>query len=114
MDMHRNNESMDVSSNNPAGASPRHQYYFRSSLDLTKKFEQDVTLRYVAALNGLAIPSYYSLDARIGWKPAANVELSLVGQNLFNDRHFEFSPDFINTWPTQVKRTFHVTLTWKF
>src|SRR5205085_1556349 len=79
MDIHRNHDSLDVSSPNPGGASPQHQYYLRSSLDLPKRFEQDVTLRYVAALHGLAIPSYYSLDARIGWKPTVNLEFSLTG-----------------------------------
>src|SRR5438309_7454479 len=62
MNIRRNKDSMDISSSDPAGASPRHQFYFRSSLDLPKKFEQDVTLRYVDALHGLAVPSYYSLD----------------------------------------------------
>src|SRR4029077_14724727 len=98
MNLHRNADSLDTTSPNPAGASPQHQYYLRSSLDLPKKFEQDVTLRYADALHGLTIPSYYSLDARIVWKPTANLEFSLAGQNLFNDRHLEFSPDFINTW----------------
>jgi iron complex outermembrane receptor protein len=114
MNIHRDPGSMDTTSPDPGGASPRHQYYVRSSLDLPKKLEQDLTLRYVAALHGLAIPSYYSLDARFGWKPTANLEFSVAGQNLFNDRHLEFTPDFINTWPTQVKRTFHATVTWNF
>lgn len=114
MDIHTNRDSHDTTSPDPGGASPRHQYYFRSSIDLPKKFEQDLTVRYVDALRGLNVPSYYSVDARIGWKPASNMELSFAGQNLLNDKHLEFIPDFITTTPTQVKRTFHVTLTWNF
>jgi iron complex outermembrane recepter protein len=114
MDIHGNADSLDMSSPNPGGASPRHQYYVRSSFDLTKKFEQDMTLRYVAKLDGLAIPSYYSLDGRLGWKPTSKLEFSINGLNLLNDRHLEFRPDFINTTPTQVKRTFRATVTWKF
>jgi iron complex outermembrane receptor protein len=113
MNIHRNTDSMD-STSNPNGASPRHQYYLRSSVDLSKKFEQDVTLRYVHSLNGLAIPSYYTLDARLGWKPAANLEFSIGGQNLTDKKHLEFRPDFINTVPTQVKRSVHATMTWRF
>jgi iron complex outermembrane receptor protein len=102
------------SSSNPGGSSPRHQYHVRTSFDLAKNFEQDVMLRYVHKLDGLAIPSYYSLDARIGWRPASILELSITGQNLTNKTHLEFRPDFINTTPSQVKRTFHATVAWKF
>jgi iron complex outermembrane receptor protein len=114
IDVHGNPDSLDASSPNPGGASPRHQYYVRSSFDLTKKFEQDMTLRYVAKLDGLAIPSYYSLDARLGWKATPKLEFSINGLNLLNDRHLEFRPDFINTTPTQIKRTFNASVTWKF
>jgi iron complex outermembrane receptor protein len=109
---HTNAGSLD--SSNPDGSSPRHQYYVRSSFDPTKQLEQDVTLRYVHSLDGLAIPSYYSLDARIGWKAASNLDFSITGKNLTNNRHVEFSSDFIGTSPTQVKRTFHAGLMWRF
>ncbi|MCC2636179.1 MAG: hypothetical protein K0S48_4065, partial [Ramlibacter sp.] len=33
---------------------------------------------------------YTSLDARIGWQVTSRVEVSLLGQNLLNDRHAEF------------------------
>ncbi len=114
MNIHRDQDSMDFSSPNPGGVSPRHHYHLRSSVDLPMNFEQDVTLRYVHSLDGLQIPSYYSLDGRIGWKLMPNVEFSLTGENLLNKRHLEFRPDFINTWPTQVTRTFHGAVTWKF
>ena len=114
MDIHGNPDSLDTTSANPGGSSPRHQYYLRSSIDLTKKFEQDVMLRYVHSLDNLAIPSYHSLDARLGWKPTANVEFAISGQNLTNNRHLEFRPDFISTSPTQVKRTLLGTVTFKF
>ncbi|HEY2380640.1 MAG TPA: TonB-dependent receptor [Terriglobia bacterium] len=114
MNIQRDADSLDTTTPNPGGASPRHEYYMRSSLDLSKRFEQDLTLRYVSALNGLAIPGYYSLDARVGWKPTPKLEFSLAGQNLFNNRHLEFIPDFINTSPTQVNRTVHATMTWNF
>jgi iron complex outermembrane receptor protein len=114
MNIHRNADSLDTVSPNPAGASPQHQYYLRSSLDLPKRFEQDVTLRYVSKLQGLAVPSYYSLDAHVSWNPRAHLELAIGGQNLTNNQHLEFRPDFINTSPTQVKRTFHTTLTVRF
>jgi iron complex outermembrane receptor protein len=114
MDIDRNPDSLDVASLDPAGATPRHQYFVRSSLSLLENLNQDVTLRYVHDLDGLNIPGYYSLDARIGWSPVAPLELSITGKNLMNDRHLEFRPDFIATTPTEVRRTFSAALRWTF
>jgi iron complex outermembrane receptor protein len=114
MDIHRDADSLDVSSPDPEGASPRHQFSVRSAIDLPKNLEQDFTWRYVGSLTGLAIPGYYSLDARLGWSPSARLNLSIGGQNLTNNRHLEFRPDFIATTPTVMKRTFQVAARWTF
>jgi iron complex outermembrane recepter protein len=96
------------------GRSPKHQFYFRSSLDLPKHLEQDLMLRYVDKLPGLNIPSYYSLDLHIGWKPVSQVQLSFGAQDLLNSQHLEFIPEFLNTLPTQVRRTFYGGIAWIF
>ncbi len=114
MDIRPDADSLDLSSPDPGGASPGHQAYVRSSLDLPRNFRQDVAVRYVGQLEGLSIPSYYSIDATFGWSPTANLDLSVAVQNLTNNRHLEFRPDFIQTTPTPVKRTFQATLKWKF
>ncbi|HXC61542.1 MAG TPA: TonB-dependent receptor, partial [Nitrospiria bacterium] len=114
MNIQKNKDSLDPTPDNPDGGSPRHQWYVRSSLDLPKHLEQDVTLRYVDRLPSLNIPSYYSLDAHVSWKPIANLEFSFGAQNLLNNQHVEFIPEFINTMPTRVARTFRGTITWRF
>ena len=114
MNIRKNKDSLDPLPDNPDGASPHHQWYLRSSLDLPKHLEQDLTLRFVDRLPSLNIPSYYSLDAQINWRPIAFLELSIGGQNLLNDQHVEFIPEFINTTPTMVKRTFRGNITWRF
>src|SRR5882672_6069491 len=114
MNIEKNKDSLDPTPDNPDGASPRHQWYVRSSLDLPKHLEQDLTVRFVDRLPSLNIPSYYSLDAQLGWKPVAHLELSVGGQNLLNHQHVEFIPEFINTMPTRVARTFRGTITWRF
>ena len=114
MDIEKNQDSLDPTPDNPDGASPRHQWYVRSSLDLPKHIEQDVTLRYVSQLPSLGIPSYYSLDANLTWRPIALLELSIGGQNLLNDKHIEFVPEFINTIPTVVSRSVRGSITWRF
>jgi len=114
MDIHKNKDSQDPTADNPNGSSPRHQWYLRSSIDLPKHFEQDTTLRFVDQLPSLNVPSYYSLDAHLGWKPVSRLELSIGGQNLLNNWHFEFMPDFVNTSPTVVKRSIFGNITLKF
>jgi iron complex outermembrane receptor protein len=114
MDIHKNKDSQDPTPDNPNGSSPRHQWYLRSSIDLPKHFEQDTTLRFVDQLPSLNVSSYYSLDAHLGWKPVSRLELSIGGQNLLNNWHFEFMPDFVNTSPTVVKRSIFGSITWKF
>ena len=114
MDIHKDSNSLDPTADLPNGSSPRHQWYLRSSLDFAKHFDQDTTIRFVDKLPSLGIPSYYSLDAHLGWRPHSSVEFSIGGQNLLNNRHFEFVPDFINTSPTEVKRTVYGSMTFRF
>jgi len=114
MDIRKNADSLDPTNDSPNGSSPRHQWYLRSSIDLPKHFEHDTTLRFVDRLPSLNIPSYYSLDAHLGWRPISRVEFSIGGQNLLDNQHLEFIPDFINTAPTDVKRTVYGSMTFKF
>jgi iron complex outermembrane receptor protein len=114
MNIHKNANSQDPTPDNPNGSSPRHQWYLRSSIDLPKHFEQDTTLRFVDHLPSLNLPNYYSLDAHLGWRPVTSLELSIGGQNLLNNWHLEFLPDFVNTSPTVVKRSIFGTITVRF
>ncbi|PYU76269.1 MAG: hypothetical protein DMG49_01595 [Acidobacteria bacterium] len=114
MDIHKNANSQDPTPDNPNGSSPRHQWYLRSSVDLPKHFEQDTTLRFVDRLPSLNLPNYYSLDAHLGWRPVTKLELSVGGQNVLNNWHLEFMPDFVNTSPTVVKRSIFGSITVKF
>jgi iron complex outermembrane receptor protein len=36
------------------------------------------------------VPAYTAVDARYGWRVSPEVELSVVGENLFDDGHAEF------------------------
>ncbi len=114
MNIRKNADSLDPTPDLPNGASPRNQFYFRSSLDLPKHLEQDLMVRYVDQLPSLNIPSYYSLDLHIGWKPLPQLQLSFGGEDLLNSRHLEFIPEFINTLPTEVRRTFYGGISWTF
>ncbi len=112
MNIHKNNDSLDPTPDLPNGTNPEHQFYFRSSLELPKHIEQNLIVRHVTQLSSLNVPGYSSLDAGIRWTPAPSWELSFHGENWLNHRHPEFAPDFVNTLPTLVGRSFNVSVTW--
>lgn len=114
MDIQKNMNSLDPTADLPNGSSPRHQWYMRSSVDLPKHFDEDTMLRFVDRLPGLNLPSYYSLDAHLGWRPVRNLELSIGGENLLDNRHLEFLPDFVNTAPTLIERSIFASFTVTF
>ncbi len=72
------------------GSSPQHQVMIRSSLDLPHSFEIDPAIRYVSELPAQNTPAYWTMDLHLGWHANKNLELALVGQNLFQPRHPEF------------------------
>jgi len=74
-----------------AGANPGRQLLLRSAIDLPRSTEFDVTVRYVSALSNPNVPSYTAVDARLAWRPNADMELSLSARNLLGPRHGEFT-----------------------
>jgi iron complex outermembrane recepter protein len=102
------NESDDI------GMDPAHQFSLRSLLNLSSTVELDTSFRFVDQLPGLHVAAYQALDLRLGWHPRNDVEISLVGQNLFDSRHAEFSPERIQTVPTEIPRGFFAKVTWRF
>ncbi len=72
------------------GNSPTNQAYLMSSWDLPCKLEFDLMPRYVQNLPTLDVPSYATMDARLGWRPNESWEFSLTGQNLLQAHHLEF------------------------
>jgi iron complex outermembrane receptor protein len=82
--------SRDVVGIQAAGNDPKYQFSLRSSMNLTPQLELDVGLRKTGALPNPTVPDYLSLDARIGWQVADNLDLSVTANNLLDDRHPEF------------------------
>jgi iron complex outermembrane receptor protein len=93
---------------------PRNQAYARLSLDPLPDVEVDVVGRYVDSIPGHDIDSYVELDARIGWRPLPRLELSLVGQNLLHDEHFEAASSAAGEQATEVERGFYLSVSWRF
>ena len=73
------------------GGNPSHQWMLRSSFDLPRQMELDLTARYVSELALPNVPGYLAVDVRWGWQPRPGVEVSITGQNLFGPPHGEFT-----------------------
>ncbi|MBN2373715.1 TonB-dependent receptor [bacterium] len=96
---------------------PRNQFSLLSSMDLFRVLEFDVDIRHVDSLSNY-IKGYEEMDARLGWIPRKNMEISLIGQNLLNKSHPEFVyvgfPP-ISIWETiEVERRVYGKITCRF
>jgi iron complex outermembrane receptor protein len=102
------------------GTTPTGQFSLQSSLDISPSLRWDMVLRHVDALRlrtlagDMPIDAYTELDMRLAWQSAKNLEISLVGQNLFNESHMEFVDSHIASAPSEVERSVRVVLDWKF
>lgn len=100
--------------NDLAGWSPRNQLFLQSLVQLTEALELDATLRWVDELTGPAVPAYVTADVRLGWQPNDRLELSIVGQNLFDSPHQEFESQAIRYRAALISRSVFGKLTWTF
>ena len=72
------------------GNDPSHWWTARSSFDFGRNVELDIMARHIGQLPNPLVPGYTAVDARLGWKPRRDLELSVTAQNLFDPRHAEW------------------------
>ncbi|MDA1277284.1 MAG: TonB-dependent receptor [Verrucomicrobia bacterium] len=98
------------------GINPNHQVWFWSDVDLGRRVEWGLGLRHIDQLPSLLeqIPSYTELETRLAWRPTRNCELAVVGRNLLQAHHPEFSPTFIAARNVQVDRAVYGKITLRF
>lgn len=95
------------------GKTPQQQFNLRSTVQLPHDVEFNTTMYYVDSLESLGVGHYTRLDTRLAWKPVPALELSVVGQNLLDTSHQEFS-GFLYQNTSQIPRSIYANLTWKF
>ncbi|MBN1909453.1 MAG: TonB-dependent receptor [Pirellulales bacterium] len=97
----------------PVSATPRNQFYLQSGWDLSENVTLDVMFRYVDSLMNGSVPSYFTGDIRLAWRPSKNLELSVVGQNLLCGPH----PEFVavsGTNPTEIEPGVYGMAAWTY
>ncbi len=93
------------------GNSPRNMAFLQSSMDLTCTIDLDLMFRYVDRLTTDAgAPSYFVMDARLGWEPCEGLEFSVVGRNLFGDRRREIG----RPTATEIEQEVYGYVSWEY
>lgn len=98
------------------GSNPKHTFHARSLLNLPYNLAFDTNVFYVSSLPTLSVSKYIRVDVRLGWRPTNSVDVSLVGQNVFDNQHPEFAlsgPAALAT-STEVPRGGYVQVTWRW
>lgn len=97
-------------------ATPHHQVFARSSVDLPGDLQFDLWYRIRSDLELYGLKAFAELDARLAWRPRSWVEVSVVGQNLFHEQRKEFGiPPFNIAAPvSEVPRTFYLQAAFRF
>lgn len=72
---------------------PKHQIFARTGFTLANDIDVDLGVRFASRLRPDRVGDYVAADARIAWRPADGVELSLSAQNLFHDDEPEFQAE---------------------
>jgi len=100
------------------GSSPHHEIELQSLFNLPGKIEFDTTYRFVSGLPaqtatppGPPVGPYSTGDVRLAWHPVAGLEVSFVGQNLFQPEHAEFGGN--DGLLVGVRRSYYAKVTWK-
>lgn len=114
--------NLDVKPDNGIGYSsghfPNHQVSLRSQMNLSQDWDLDVWLRKVDDIHyedsDKSVPGYAAMDVRVAWRPTSDLEVSLVGQNLFDHRHYEFITHNFNPLRSEVDRGIYAKVRWDF
>jgi iron complex outermembrane receptor protein len=93
---------------------PQHQFSLRSNYDLSEKLQFNVWLRYTSDISYYQIPGYVTMDTKLVFKPAKDIELFVVGQNLFSQNHREFVADIVPSAAAFISRGIYAGAQWRF
>jgi iron complex outermembrane receptor protein len=87
------------------GDTPQHKVVLQSFFTLPRAIDLDLTYRYVSSLPDVGVKAYSTADVRLAKRVARELELSIVGQNLFQPYHPEYSS-------VGIRRAGYIKLVW--
>ncbi len=93
--------------------SPQHQALLRSQHELGDLWEFDWTVKYMDELPDDEIEAYTDMDLRLGYRATPEVDLALVGRDIFSSPRTEFQDTIQGPYRTEMARSVHLQATWR-
>jgi iron complex outermembrane receptor protein len=93
------------------GNDPQNQVMIQSIMNLPAHFQFDTVGRYVDTLHNPHVPSYVTFDVRVAWWWKDHLEVSIIGQNLWDSQHPEFGPVATRE---EIPRSIFGKIAWRF
>ena len=84
--------TVDAGGRAALGNDPREWWSLRSSFDITPRLQWDLAVRHVGARPAPNVPAYAAANTRLAWRFDRGIELALLLENLFDERHAEWGP----------------------
>jgi iron complex outermembrane receptor protein len=115
MHMHRDAASNDLTTG-PAteGSIPNHQAQLRSRIALPGHLQWNTAAHFVGSLPALGVASYTRLDSNMTWRAGERFSISLVGQNLLQGHHLEYTGPDSSVQSNLIKRSAYAKVSWWF
>lgn len=100
----------------PGTVDPRHQASLRASFNPVPSVDLDLWLRYTDTVeyDRSVIDAYTAVDARLSWRPRAQLEVALVGRNLQSSSQVQFESEASSTPLTSIRRSAHLQISVSF
>ncbi len=96
------------------GSSPTHSAQLRSHVTLPHSLAWDGSAYFVGRLSDPQVPAYTRLDSGLTWQWREGISLSVVGQNLLQKEHLEFTDGTRSVQSALMARSGYVKFTWHF
>ena len=106
--------SVDPASAAYDGNAPRHQWQLHSGFPIGRRGMLDAIVLHVGMLEQTQVAAYTRADVRGEWRVTESLSAIVVGQNLLDAAHREFSGRITFLTATQIPRSVSVRLRWKF
>jgi len=101
----------DLNRGRAEGNDPEQQFMLQSMFDLPGDVDLGFNVRYIDRLPSPPVSAYFSFDVRVAWRPVDSVEISIVGQNLWDAQHAEFGAPATRQ---EIPRSVYGKVTWSF
>lgn len=94
------------------GQDPGNRFHIGVSVDPSSQWEFDMNLYFTGPFRQGTIEGHHRLDARMGWKPTENIEISLAGRDILRYSHRE-NTDNSMEYSTMIQQQYYLSLTYR-